>query len=84
MNVLIQAVSLLGAVLVLAGFIALQRERWSSQSARYLWCNFAGSLLLTAVAAWDRRAGFVLLEGVWAAVSLWSIARRPAGILRDP
>jgi hypothetical protein len=29
--------------------------------------------LLTVVAVWDRRAGFIVLETSWAAVSLWSI-----------
>jgi hypothetical protein len=78
MDFWVQAVSLLGAIILLASFVALQRGRWRSDSAAYLWCNFTGSLLLAAVAIWDRRAGFILLEGIWAAVSLWSIVRPAA------
>jgi hypothetical protein len=75
MNLSIQAVSLVGALLVLGAFIGLQRNRWRSDSQGYLWANFIGSSLLTAVAVWDRRIGFVLLELVWALASLWSIIR---------
>jgi hypothetical protein len=78
MNFWIQAVSLLGAVILLVSFVALQRGWWRSDSSPYLWSNFVGSLLLAAIAVWDRRAGFILLEGIWAAVSLWSIVR-PSG-----
>ena len=77
MNVLIQGVSLLGAGLILVAFIALQQKAWRSDSRPYLWANLVGSLFLTVVALWDRRIGFVLLESVWAAVSLWSIVRSP-------
>lgn len=77
MNILIQVVSLLGAIILLGSFVALQRSWWRSDSAPYLWANFIGSLILAGVAVWDRRAGFVLLEATWAAVSLWSILRPP-------
>ena len=79
MNVLIQSISLLGAGLVLTAFIAIQRKIWRSDARPYLWANFFGSLLLTFVAVWDRRMGFVLLEGVWAVVSFWSLVRKPDG-----
>jgi hypothetical protein len=75
MNLFLQAVSLLGAGLVLAAFIGLQRAWWSSTDRRYLWYNLLGSAMLTAVAIWDRRLGFVLLEAVWAAVSAMALAR---------
>ena len=75
MNLFLQTVSLLGAALVLAAFIGLQRAWWSSTDRQYLWYNLLGSVMLTAVAIWDRRLGFVLLEGVWAAVSAMALAR---------
>lgn len=70
-----QLLSLLGALLCLCAFVLLQRGRWRSETPDYLWANLLGATMLTIVGAWDRRAGFVLLEGVWAAVSLWSIVR---------
>lgn len=76
MNQVMQVLSLLGAVLCLIAFVLLQRGRWRSDGLGYLWANLLGSTLLTIVGAWDRRAGFVLLEGVWAIVSLLSMVRR--------
>ena len=68
-----QIVSLAGAGLILAAFVALQRHWWTSRGAAYLWFNLIGALLLLAVAIADRRAGFIVLEGVWAAVTLVSL-----------
>ena len=68
-----QIVSLAGAGLILAAFVALQRHWWTSRGAAYLWFNLIGALLLLAVAIADRRAGFIILEAVWAAVSLASL-----------
>ena len=75
MSNVIQLLSLLGAVLVLFAFVLLQRGHWRSDTPGYLWANLVGATMLTVVGAWDRRAGFVLLEGVWALVSLWSLVR---------
>lgn len=75
MTMVLQVTSLVGAALILVAYVALQRRNWSSTGAAYLWFNLAGALLLAAVAIADRRAGFIILEGVWAAVSLVSIVR---------
>jgi hypothetical protein len=79
MNLFVQLVSLVGAALILTAFIGLQRSWWPAQSAGYQWANFLGALLLVGVAVWDRRIGFVILEAVWALVSLWSIFAPPRG-----
>lgn len=75
MSMVLQVASLVGAGLILVAYAALQRRRWSSTGAAYLWFNLVGALLLAAVAVADRRAGFIVLEGVWATVSLVSIVR---------
>lgn len=75
MTLVLQIASLVGAGLILAAYVALQRHRWSSTGKPYLWCNLVGALLLAAVAVADRRAGFIVLESVWAAVSLVSLVR---------
>lgn len=77
-EILIQASALVGALLILGAFVALQRGFTTSSSIAYLWANFVGSSLLCVVAIIDRRLGFILLESVWAGVSLWSMFR-PAG-----
>lgn len=75
---MIQAVSLVGAVLILLAFALQQLGRWRPEDAAYLWFNFVGSAALTVVAWLERQWGFLLLEGAWALVSLYGLARRAA------
>ena len=70
-----QVIQVIGALLILAGFTAAQLGRLRLDSATYLVLNLIGSLIL-AYLAWDEQQwGFLLLETVWAAVSLWSLIR---------
>ncbi len=76
-----QAVQLLGAFMVLGGFAGLQLGRLRIEEAPYLLLNALGSGLLLIVALLGREWGFILLEGVWSAVSLVALLRlvtRPA------
>jgi hypothetical protein len=70
-----QIAQLLGAALVLSGFAASQLGWLNTRSAIYQTVNLVGSLILTAVALNGRLYGFVILNGVWAAVSLIALAR---------
>jgi hypothetical protein len=70
-----QLIQVAGSLLILAGFAAAQAGRLSIDSARYLVLNFVGSAILAVLAWIDRQWGFLLLEGVWALVSLWSLAQ---------
>jgi hypothetical protein len=78
-----QVVQVVGAVLILVAFAAAQFGRMDTASRTYLWLNVVGSAILAVLAAIERQYGFLLLEGVWAVVSLWSLVgvlrrRRPA------
>ena len=75
---LLQLASLVGAVMVLGGYAALQTGRLSRESVAFCLLNFVGSALLTWVAVVDRRVGFILLEGLWAILSLIPLVRRRA------
>lgn len=68
-----------GAVLILMAFVASQRDTLSPHSLVYLALNFVGSAVLTGVALIDSDWGFLLLEVVWAAVSLWGLVQVARG-----
>lgn len=70
-----QLVQVVGAMLILAGFAALQAGKLSAVSKLYLVLNLVGSVILTGLAWHEEQWGFLLLEAVWAVVSLWSLVR---------
>ena len=66
---------IVGALLILSAFAAAQFGAMDPHSRVYLILNLVGSAVL-AVLAWEERQwGFLLLETVWAAVSLWGLIR---------
>lgn len=75
-SLLQQAVGVAGALLVLAGYVALQAGRLGRESRVFNALNFFGSALLTWVAVVDRRWGFILLESAWALLSVPGMLRR--------
>jgi hypothetical protein len=63
---------------VLLPFVLVQLGRLSSASRWYGWLNLIGSSLLAVEAAIGHDWGFLLLEGVWALVSLRSLVKPAA------
>ena len=70
---MLQAVSILGALLILQAFAANQLGRVDTSNLSYQVANLVGSGVLTVVAVIEAQLGFILLEGTWALVSLWGI-----------
>ena len=70
-----QVVQVIGALLILAGFAALQAGYLGPASRLYLVLNLVGSVVLAGLAWHEAQWGFLLLEAVWAIVSLWSLVR---------
>lgn len=74
-----QLVQVVGALLILSAFAAAQFGVMDPRSRIYLVLNLVGSAVL-AVLAWEERQwGFLLLESVWAAVSLWGLTQLRRG-----
>lgn len=75
-----QLVSVIGAGLVLLAYALSQGGRLRHTDLAYGLMNFLGASLLTWVAIVDRRLGFILLESVWAVLSLVPLVPRRRGV----
>ncbi len=72
---MIQIASLLGAGLILAAYAAHQAGRMGRESLLYHVLNAVGGAILFGVAIDASQIGFMILEGVWTAISLAAVAR---------
>jgi hypothetical protein len=81
----LQIVSVLGALAILGAYVANQFRLIGPSDMSYSVMNFIGSAVLTMIAVIEVQWGFILLEGVWAIVSLWGIITLLRGETpRDP
>ncbi len=76
---MLQVISVLGAMAILLAYAANQLRFIGPANLSYALLNFIGSFVLAVIAVIEVQWGFILLEGVWALVSLWGIVT----ILRD-
>lgn len=70
-----QIIEVVGAVLVLSGFILSQSGRLTTRSRTYLSLNLVGAGILAFLALSHGQPGFLLLEGAWAIVAAVGLAR---------
>jgi hypothetical protein len=67
---ILQLVQIVGALMVLAAFVAAQLRLLHQESIVYLLLNAVGAAILAVLALHESQWGFLLLEGVWTLVSL--------------
>ncbi len=72
-----QAASFVGAVLILTAYVGHQLGWMNSRKPSYNILNAIGSAILAYVAFHPFQIGFVLLESVWALISLYALLRNP-------
>jgi hypothetical protein len=70
---LLQVISVLGALAILGAYAANLLGCLGPANLSYSVANLIGSGILTYIAIVDQQLGFLLLEGVWALVSLWGV-----------
>jgi hypothetical protein len=70
---MLQIISVLGALAILGAYVANQFRLIGPSNMSYSALNFIGSTVLTMIAVIEVQWGFILLEAVWALVSLWGI-----------
>jgi fluoride ion exporter CrcB/FEX len=68
-----QVIQIIGALVILSAFAAQQLGELAADSRLYLLLNLVGSVVLAILAVIEGQLGFILLEGVWAIVSAWSL-----------
>jgi hypothetical protein len=73
------SVQVIGSLLILAPFVLVQLGRLATTGYPFLVLNTIGSAVLAIDATLGQQWGFLLLEGVWAVVSMIGIVRRLSG-----
>ncbi|MGI6487502.1 MAG: CBU_0592 family membrane protein [Syntrophothermaceae bacterium] len=71
----IQIVSLVGALMILVAFALSQAGKLGRKDLSYNALNLVGSSILAVIAVLEKQAGFLLLEGSWAVLSFYALAK---------
>jgi hypothetical protein len=80
---MLQVISLLGALLILIPFAAVQIGKLRVMSLAYQLMNLFGAGILTVVAVLESQYGFILLEAVWTLMSVFGLRRAWIGAARS-
>jgi hypothetical protein len=68
-------IQIAGALAILAAYALAQFDLLNQHGRVYLVLNVVGASVLAVDAYFEAQWGFLLLEGVWALISAWSLAR---------
>ena len=79
-----QVISVFGALAILGAYAANLLGWLGPANLSYSVANLIGSGILTFIAVVDEQFGFILLERVWALVSLWGVIQVLRGKPAEP
>jgi len=68
-------IGIIGATLVLVAFVLEQKKIWNSEMLKYDLVNFLGSATLVYYGILIKGYPFVVLNSVWALVSLYDVIK---------
>jgi hypothetical protein len=74
-SLLRQIASLTGALLILIAYVGHQLRWMNARSTTYNSINAVGSAILAYIALRPFQVGFVVLETVWALISVYALLR---------
>jgi hypothetical protein len=77
---LMQAISIAGAVMVLIAYAAHQMDRMPKDTYAYQLLNLFGGALLVWAAITTKQAGLILMEGAWTVLSGYGLVRLLSGV----
>ena len=72
---LMQVISILGALLVLTAYGAHQIERLHHDTYTYQILNLLGGAALLVAAITTRQAGLIIMEGAWTVISFGGLVK---------
>lgn len=72
---LMQVISIAGALMVLFAFAAHQLDRLSKETYTYQLLNLIGGAALVTAAITTQQAGLILMEGAWTVISLGGLIK---------
>lgn len=72
---LMQGISIAGALMVLTAFAAHQLQRLHAETYTYQVLNLIGGAMLVSAAIETRQAGLILMEGAWTVISGYGLVR---------
>ena len=70
---LMQVISIAGALMVLTAYAAHQLRRMRFQTYTYQLLNLVGGALLLSAAITTRQAGLIIMEGAWTVISAYGV-----------
>lgn len=69
----VEIIGILGASLILLGFVQVATNKWNGKSFYYETCNLAGAVLLGIYAYHKTAYTYIVLNLIWGTVALYAI-----------